>query len=301
MVPVNGKTPELKPEMPIRYAAYTAFNYFYRNMILNEKGTLIDNDPESLHYFRVSSKRLRVALSVFRPYLNQTQINYFKDEIKTLAPILGSPRDIDVYLEFLTEEVLPEISADERKSLKKYIEFFKESRRNLRRPVMEKINSARYRNFKRRFEVLLAKGLSGCRNSSSSGIAKFAEREINSGVKSLLRTARLLLRRSSDKRLHRFRIECRKMRYRTELFLSLLGDDGKKTARILVEIQNALGGWHDSVTACEKLDHFLELHPQFRRSSSIRNLRKIQKHRIGRFKRKFFRKLKEIRKIRKFV
>ncbi|GEM_PF-3574094 len=299
--PINGKTPELNAYMPIRHAACTAFNYFYRNMKWNEKGTLLERDPEFLHYFRVSSKRLRVALSVFRPYFGQNKINYFKDELKTLAPVLGSPRDLDVYLEFLSEDILPEMTAVERKSLKKYLGFFKEYRKHLQNPIINQINSKRYLVFKKRFEEFLKKGLSGCTQSTSSGIGNFAKLKIRQEGKILLKMAKRLLRHSSDKRLHKFRIECRKMRYRTELFLSLLGSDGKKLSKKLVELQNALGGWHDSITAGEKLEDFIKARPNFKKSHALRKLRKIQKRRAGRFKEKFFRKLKGIKKIGKLL
>ncbi len=297
IIPVNGKTPELGKDMSLKHAALISFSYYFRNMGWNEKGILQNKDPEFLHYMRVSSKRLRVAMSIFRPYFRKSEINYFKNEVKTLAPVLGAARDIDVYLDFLKEEILPKMSPAERRSLEGYIGFFKEMRIQLQAPVVEKINSARYQKFKNRFARFLEKGLASNKHAKYSRLSRIAKLEIERDIESLLKSARRLSRKSCDHRLHKFRIKCRKTRYRTELFLNLLGESGQKTAKKLVAIQNALGGQHDSITAGEKLDHFLKLHPQFRRTTVLRKLRKIQKCRAIRFKRKFFRKIARIKEI----
>ncbi|MFZ2658000.1 MAG: CHAD domain-containing protein [Victivallales bacterium] len=299
--PVNGKTPELTKDMSIRLAALTSFNFYYRNMLWNETGALANKDPEFLHYLRVSSKRLRVALSTFRTYFKKREINYFKDEAKSLAPVLGKARDIDVYLKFLNREVIPSMSISARISLKNHIDSLRGHRKELQKEVVKKIKSSRHRRFKDRLQRFLEKGLASHHKNSTSRLNRICRLEILEGIDSLIRSSRGLSRKSGDHRLHKFRIKCRKMRYKVELFLPLLGENGLKADKMIVGMQNALGGQHDSVTASEKLEQFLKLNPQFKKSPAIRKLSKIQRRRSGKFRRKFFQKLGGIKKIREFV
>ncbi len=294
LAPVNGKTPALTVEMTIRQAAIGSFAFYYRNMLVNEKGTLENRDPEFLHYLRVSSKRLRVALSIFRPYFRKSEINHFKDEVKTLAPVLGKARDIDVYLKFLRKEALPEAASDKREDIRKYMAFLTKTRNECQVSVVEKIKSARHARFKKRFEAFLGRWDSINRPSKSPYVCRLASDEISQGIHRLVKTSRRLSDNSEDHRLHKFRIKCRKMRYRTELFLSLSGKDGARTVKKLVDVQNALGGHHDSVTAGEKLEHYLEIHPLQVNSPFFRKLRKLQKRRAEKFRKKFFRKLRKL-------
>ena len=299
--PVNGKTPELRNDMSIRLAAHVSFKFYYSNMLWNEKGTLEDNDPEFLHYLRVSSKRLRVALSTFRPYFRKREINYFKNEAKLLAPVLGKVRDIDVYLKFLNNEALPAMSPDERKILKNHIDSLTASRNEFQKDAVRKIKSARHRRFKDKLQRFLDKKPASYNVKSTSHLNRMCRKEILEGIDSLMKSSLDLSSKSGDHRLHKFRIKCRKIRYKLEMFLSLLGENGMKADRKIIEMQNALGGHHDSVTASKKLKDYMCTNPKLKDAHAITKLKIIQMKRAAGFKRKFFCKLRKTRKIRRLL
>ncbi|MCX6986234.1 MAG: CHAD domain-containing protein, partial [Lentisphaerae bacterium] len=95
-------------------------------------------------------------------------------------------------------------------------------------------------------------------------------------------------RKSSDSKLHKFRIKCRKLRYKTELFLSITGSCGEKLDRMLIELQRSLGSHHDAVTAGGKLNSYIRTHKKYSNSGALRKLRKIQEKMALKFRKKFF-------------
>ncbi|HUD90898.1 inorganic triphosphatase, partial [Sphingobium sp.] len=67
-----------------------------RHYRLNEGVLLEGYEPKALHQARVAVRRLRSALSLFKPILLETDIQRFRDELRWLAGMLGQARDLDV-------------------------------------------------------------------------------------------------------------------------------------------------------------------------------------------------------------
>lgn len=59
------------------------------------------SDPEGVHDMRVAARRLRSALSDFKPYLRKSSIP--TNRLKAIAKSLGTVRDEDVVLAALEE------------------------------------------------------------------------------------------------------------------------------------------------------------------------------------------------------
>ena len=59
------------------------------------------DDPERVHKMRVTTRRLRAALEVFRDCFPRAEANAVLREVKTLADVLGQRRDCDVLIELL--------------------------------------------------------------------------------------------------------------------------------------------------------------------------------------------------------
>lgn len=65
---------------------------------------LRDRDPEGVHQMRVALRRLRSAITLFAPMLNDSALNPLLDDLRWLGAPLGRKRDLDV---FLTETLAP--------------------------------------------------------------------------------------------------------------------------------------------------------------------------------------------------
>jgi CHAD domain-containing protein len=57
--------------------------------------------PEALHQCRIAFRRLRAAMSLFKPLVADPQSEALKDGMRRLAGVLGEARDLDVFKEGL--------------------------------------------------------------------------------------------------------------------------------------------------------------------------------------------------------
>mgnify|MGYP003650169064 FL=1 len=67
-----------------------------RQYRLNEDILVRRRSPEALHQARVGLRRLRSALTLFKPAVEDGRYVHFRDELKWLAQELGDVRDLDV-------------------------------------------------------------------------------------------------------------------------------------------------------------------------------------------------------------
>lgn len=68
------------------------------HLLVNEPVLRARQDPDAVHQMRVALRRLRAALSLFRPVLDDESRPALARELKWLADSLGEARDLDVYL-----------------------------------------------------------------------------------------------------------------------------------------------------------------------------------------------------------
>ena len=292
--PKSAKSPELTADMSCREAALRSFAFYFQNLLWNEKGARIGKDPEFLHYLRVASKRLRVALTVFEEYFPDADISRYKSELKSLAPIFGKARDTDVYLEFLNDKASKLMSLKELKVLNEYKNFFLRRKKFRQKNVLKKLDSEDYTQFVKEFTAFISHTSVSENGITESPVSEIINRETRAKVEELLERSKKLNPKSSDSKLHKFRIKCRKLRYKTEIFLSLAGSHGKELDRMLIELQRSLGSHHDAVTAGGKLNSYIRTHKEYSKSRALKKLRNLQSERAAKFRKKFFASLKNI-------
>ena len=290
--PKPAKSPELTADMPCREAALRSFAFYFQNFLWNEKGVRLGNDPEFLHYLRVASKRLRVALSVFEKYFPEDDIARYKSELKSLAQIFGKARDTDVYLEFLNDKASKMMGLKDLKVFNEYRLFFLRRKRFRQKAVLKKLDSEDYKRLAEEFTNFISRSSGSENGIAESSVSEIIDLEIRTKLAELFEHSKKLNRKSSDSKLHKFRIKCRKLRYKTELFLSITGSCGEELDRMLIELQRSLGSHHDAVTARKKLNAHMKTHMEHSKSRALNKLGKIQNERALKFKRKFFSSLK---------
>lgn len=89
-----GLTPGLTAAQAFRQIGFACLRH-YR---LNEDLLLTARQPEALHQARVALRRLRSALSIFRPIIAPGTADRLREELRDLAAVLGHARDLDVLI-----------------------------------------------------------------------------------------------------------------------------------------------------------------------------------------------------------
>ena len=118
-------TPELMPVKPLHSSvsastvgavAHKIFEKQFSKFIKWEPEVLTDLDPEPLHQMRVTSRKLRTALQLFKPFI-LVKPSLYRDFFK-VAKCLGIVRDLDVLKLRLQEfQIQPRVSLEEQAQL----------------------------------------------------------------------------------------------------------------------------------------------------------------------------------------
>ncbi|MGK6323682.1 CHAD domain-containing protein [Sphingomonas sp. DT-51] len=101
---VKAERLALKPGATAAAAFAGIVGVCLRQFRLNEDILRRDPNPGALHQARVALRRLRSALSIFKPINTDDRLEHLAGELRWLAGSLGDARDLDVLLERLGHE-----------------------------------------------------------------------------------------------------------------------------------------------------------------------------------------------------
>ncbi len=201
------------------------------------KGT----DPEGVHQIRVSLRKMRTALFVFKPVLNTQYSRRLAKDIRKFSKILDDARDLDVYLLNNFSEVKQQSTLHTAAIIKRD-NAYQKSRKLFKSKVF---NQCLY-EFKNWLKhTKWKKQLSKCdRKAAMLPIRPFAILTLDQLRNDIIANANQI-ESLQDIQLHRLRILCKKLRYTTEFFSSVDNKPTKVFIEQLKHIQDSLGDIHD--------------------------------------------------------
>jgi triphosphatase len=215
-----------------------------RHYRLNEIALLAGRDPDALHQARVALRRLRSALSLFRPTAKGTDYQRMREELRWFAGRFGEARNLDV---LLAGSLVPDDPA-----LRRAIEAERERAYDR---VAAALHSERGRALM--LDLILWLELGGwSRKRRAAGLVRdLAERRLERQWAKVCRQGAELGTLDPEAE-HRLRIDIKKLRYAAE-FLAPLYPDRAAAARsrrfvsALKELQERLGVANDARMARE--------------------------------------------------
>ena len=151
----EGLEPSESPVLRLGQYARTILDKQFHNMIKHERAVLADRDPEPLHQMRVSSRRLRTALQVFRVAIALPKAAS-EQRITAIAKTLGGLRDLDVQLADLQTVYRPRLSSAEQAGLDGVIHQLHKRRKHVYARVADTLGRSHYRNLKTAYTQWLA-------------------------------------------------------------------------------------------------------------------------------------------------
>jgi len=237
--------PAFDPEMPAGTAARLLLSALLRTMRLNEEGTRLDLDSEFLHDFRVAGRRTRTGIVQLREVFPEHSLDRFREDFGWLGDVTGPTRDLDVFLlnmasyrEQLPEPVRPDLEP---------LEAFLRVRQQVeQRKMARKLESPRYRRLVADWAALLDDTSDERPSIADAPVRSLASRRIANRLERVLRRGRAIGPTSPIEKLHRLRIECKKLRYLLEFFRSLYDPaDLEPAVRGLKRLQDNLGDLND--------------------------------------------------------
>lgn len=205
---------------------------------LNEALVADAGDPEALHQARVALRRLRAALSLFKPAIEDDELSALLAELSGFTARLGPARDLDV--------MIARLPPDDRKRAR----F--ERRRNRQYAAIGKMLASR------RFRAWTLELVAWTYGGAWRETRKAKRRLLGFALKRLDRQWRAIERRaarfddSSDHQRHRLRIHAKKIRYALEFLeapLRSMEAEQRKFAKAVEGLQESLGNLNDLATA----------------------------------------------------
>ncbi|MBI5948113.1 MAG: CHAD domain-containing protein [Chloroflexi bacterium] len=249
-VPELGST-AVTDAMPTSEVAFAIMRKHFAVFLANEAGTRIGHDIEALHDMRVAARRLRAAMSAFRPFLSPA-IQRIRDELGWVAAALGEVRDLDVQLERIGEW-REGFDPGRVHALDAIADLFEARRTAARTRMLRVLDSRRYERFVLRFTAVLRRGPA----------RRFAPgaRPILATAPDLLKTRYRRLRKRGDRivpgtpaaEYHLLRIEAKRLRYCLEFAGPVYGKPATDVSVRLTALQDVLGLHQDADVAVAML------------------------------------------------
>lgn len=243
--PNLGRT-DVELAMPIGEAGYAVLRKQFAEIVRHEPGTRLGANPEELHDMRVATRRLRAALSLFRPWL-PPQSEYLRVEFGWVARLLGGVRDLDVQIGNLELE-------PEREALAPLVELLQGRRREVRERMLAGLDS-------RAFALLLSDVtamLGGGPPEGSPPTAVEAPKLIKRRNRRFRELADALTPESPPAEYHALRLRGKRLRYALEFFVAPYGPEAERAVRALQQLQDVLGAHQDAEVATQQLRDLIE-------------------------------------------
>lgn len=262
-----GQDPTASTAEAFRVIAFAALDH-----ALSNERAVRDGDAEGIHQMRVGLRRLRAALSLFKPVVEGPQTDALKTELKWLTDELGPARELDV---LIARRVEPARETAPAEATGELAEELGAERDTAFAKAARAVDSERYRALGLDTALWI---LDGAWSRSDDAMvaaqrerpaAAFAAEVLDARLAKILKRARKLAE-LSPRRRHKLRIAVKKLRYATEFFAALFpgGKSARRRQRVagaLKELQGALGTLND-----------IEAH--LRIAGTIANRRKSARH-----------------------
>lgn len=226
-----------------------------RHFRLNEIVLLEHDEADALHQARVALRRLRAALTLFRPTVRGADYQYLREELRWFAAQFGDARNADVLIERFAAEQ-KEIPAE-----------LNQTRDAAYGRVADALRSDRARQLMLRFALWLETGAWRFRGRGAQPVRQLAADQLERRWRKIARRGGDLTRLTEEE-LHRLRIDVKKVRYAAEFLSSLYRGKPVATRRdsfvaALKALQERLGEINDAWTAQQQA---AQLAPELRQS-----------------------------------
>jgi len=248
----------LKPDDPMYETTRRLIGAYLRVARENEAGICADEDTEFLHDYRVSLRKVRSILSLFKGVYSEEETRRIQQSVSAVMKQTNRLRDLDVYL-LDKAEYLSMVPDAVHEGLRLMFGEFTCERQQQFQHVVNMLQSSSYaqaleqlvRQFREQ-EALEPGARAG------TPTLPFARRLIWKRYNKVCKIARRIDAETPDEQLHNLRIQCKKLRYLMEFFAPLFPKNSiKRLIKALKRLQDTLGRFNDFSVQQRSLQTFL--------------------------------------------
>jgi|GEM_PF-2256760 len=220
----------------------------FRQILLRElklikkwrKVAIKGQDPEGIHQIRISLRRIRTVLIVFKPIINTKFSQTLAKKLKQYAAALDDARDLDVYM--LTHFNNESDSTIKSSAMTQRSKAYQRVKKLLQsKPFKKKLRA--YKKWVKtghwQQKIIIHKKL-------NNSLQAFAFNSLDALIKIIIIKGQQSVQ-LDDLALHKLRIDCKKLRYATEIFIPFYDNNLTLTfIENLKKLQDSLGDNHDA-------------------------------------------------------
>jgi triphosphatase len=243
-LPAKGEPARIRPPVSEAQAFHVIAHACLRHFRLNEWVLLERDDAEALHQVRVALRRLRSALSLFRPTVRGSDYQGLRDELRWFAAQFGEARNLDALIARLAG--VGEPGNDLREPLRT-------ERAKAYARLQRTLRSKRTRELMLRLALWIETGAWRFRGRGAQDVKALATQQLEKGWRRICRRGGDLARLDAEAR-HRLRIDVKKLRYAAEFLAPLharkpISSRRDRFIAALKALQERLGELNDAWTA----------------------------------------------------
>ncbi|WP_329787314.1 CYTH and CHAD domain-containing protein [Lentzea sp. DG1S-22] len=226
-----------------------AYLYEQRAALQNQDPRVRRNEHDAVHQMRVATRRMRSALQAFGKIVDRERTRALTDELKWLAGVLGTSRDLEVLRKRFEEglHALPPelVLGDVAARLTRHFAPLEAKAHN---DSVAALDSERYFALLASIDTLLTEPpltakASGKAKDVLPGLVEKARHRLDVRVEAALATT------DSDEPLHEARKAAKRLRYSAEVAEPALGKHAKALRKRAKDVTTLLGDHQDSVVA----------------------------------------------------
>ncbi len=261
-MPTKSKTPApIYPGQTASEAFATILQHNLDYMLQWEQTAHSWEDIEGVHQVRVSLRRVRSAITLFRPAIPKNVTKTWRKELQWVSGQLGLARDLDVFIDEGLSAIEGKFPFKGEKKLMTLARAHRE--KAYKEQVCAMLESERYAHFKNDFmNWALERGWEKDeleekeRHNQQMGLVQFARNLLDKQERVVLKAGSRIDRKSPEQ-MHRLRIECKKLRYAADFFQPLFNGVSEFVGS-LKGIQDILGVMNDVSIMHQLLEVLLE-------------------------------------------
>ena len=215
---------------------------------------------EDIHDLRVASRRIRVALNIFRQFLPSKKFKGWERSICQLTKSFGNARDLDVQLDFIRSFYQKNDNPLFKSGGRRLILRLNQRRENSQQQLHQTLEELDKDNTLQKILGVLKTPATEIKMTSTPepSLYLLAFDVINKRLEEFLFYEIYLPYPDHVKELHLMRIAAKRLRYTLEIFSSLYFDHLEKPLEIIRLVQTNLGEIRDCDVWLNYLPNFLE-------------------------------------------
>ncbi len=238
-----------------------AARFIFRENLLHLQNSfkliLAKDNGRPLMQARISTRRIRMAMTTFQSFLDSDKQKSFESEFKHFGRKMGRARDLDVLLFNMLIPQCPIVGYEDeyaclRQSIvqERELQFIK---------IRHRLQRKRFQKLMSHFEKWLMHPFSDAQANTLPSVQDFAYQAVMDARKELLKRSESLDWNNVEK-LHKFRKYVKQYRYNIRFFGSLLNLEAVEEAyATIIPLQDYLGEVNDIHVGTKIVQEFLDI------------------------------------------